>query len=238
MAGRRVAALALACGLALLGPGQAAAQSVPVAREAALPALPVPGGAKVEIIAPYMRFNGSPMQISRLETRANDLPSVEKFYREYFASKGEDGVMSDVTYEGRRLLSAMVDKRLITVEILPERSGYSVLVSSLVPLRLQAPEALAKDMPRLPGTVVLQVLESVEAVGNHITTSMRNSYSVESNAYYLRAQMLLRGWRRVRDDTIDTGKQRQIVFGKAGRQMLVDIQRIDDATLIVANDTN
>ncbi|AMM24618.1 hypothetical protein [Variovorax sp. PAMC 28711] len=229
-------ALAVACGAAVCGLGPALAQSAAPKRDASLAALPMPIGAKVEIIAPYMRFNDSPMQISRIET--DDLAAVEKFYRDYFAAKGEDGVVSDVTHEGRRLLSAIVDKRLITVEMLPERSGHSVLVSSLMPMRLQAPEKLAKDMPRLPGTVVLQVLESVEAVGSNVTTSMRNSYSVETNAYYLRAQMLLRGWRRVRDDTIDAGKQRQIVFGKAGRQMLMDIQRIDDATLIVANDTN
>lgn len=230
-----VAAMALALAMGFAGVGDVAAQSGSPLNEQPSPALPVPAGAKVEIIAPHMRFNGSPMQISRLETQ--DLPSVEKFYREFFAAKGEDGVSSDVTFEGRRLLSAMVDKRLITVEILPERGGHSVLVSSLVPLRLQAPEKLAKDMPRLPGTVVLQVMESIEPVGGNVTTSMRNSYSVETNAYYLRAQMLMRGWRRVRDDTIDTGKQRQIVFGKTGRQMLVDIQRVDDATLIVANDT-
>lgn len=231
-----LAAFGLACGIVLGAPTAAWAQSSAPLREAALPPLPAPAGAKVEIIAPHMRFNGSPMQISRIDTA--DLPSVEKFYREYFAAKGEDGVVSDVTHEGRRLLSAIVDKRLITVEILPERSGHSVLVSSLVPLRLQAPEKLAKDMPRLPGTVVLQVLESIEPVGGNTTTSMRNDYSVETNAYYLRAQLLLRGWRRMRDDTVDTGKQRQIVFGKSGRQMLLDIQRVGDATMIVANDTH
>lgn len=233
---RRALALAIAGGIAFAAPGVALSQGSVPAPEVVLPALPVPGWAKVEIIAPYMRFNGSPMQISRLVT--TDLPSVEKFYREYFARRGEGGAMSDVTFEGRRLLSGMVDKRLINVEILPEQNRYSVLVSSLVPLSLKAPEKLAKDMPKLPGTEVLQVLESVESVGGNVTTSMRNSYSVASNAYYLRAQMLLRGWQRVRDDTIQAGTQRQIVFGKTGRRMLVDIHRIDDATLIVANDTN
>lgn len=228
----RVAAVALA--LVLVSPA-AWAQSGSPARPEALPPLPLPRDQAVEQIAPYLRMNGSPMQISMMQVQ--DLAPIERFYKDYFSQRGERGVMSDVVFEGRRLLSGMVDKRLITVELLPERSGYTVLVSSMVPERVQAPEKLARGTPRMPGTDVLQVLESVEAAGGHVTTSMRNRYSVESNAYYLRAQMLLQGWHRVRDDTLDAGAHRQLGFAKPGRQMRVDLQRRDDATVIVFNET-
>lgn len=215
---------------------QAPAQQVDdAARREVLPPLPVPRGLPVELIAPHMRMNGSPMQISKLQV--SDTAQVEAFYKDYFAKRAEAGVMSDVVFQGRRLLSGLVDKRLITVELLPERGGYSVLVSSLVPERVQAPEKLAKGTPRMPGTDVLQVVESIEAVGGHTTTSMRNRFSVESNAYYLRAQMLLQGWHRVRDETLTAGSQRQMAFAKPGRQMRVDLQRTEDATLIIFNET-
>lgn len=233
-AAARARATALVLGLVLASPA-AWAQSGSSARPEVLPPLPLPREQAAEQIAPYMRMNGSPMQISMMQVQ--DLAPIERFYKDYFSQRGERGVMSDVVFEGRRLLSGMVDKRLITVELLPERSGYTVLVSSMVPERVQAPEKLARGTPRMPGTDVLQVLESVEEAGGHVTTSMRNRYSVESNAYYLRAQMLLQGWHRVRDETLHAGAHRQLGFAKSGRQMRVDLQRRDDATVIVFNET-
>lgn len=232
----RPAARLLCAALVACAHAQVPAQHMgDASRREVLAPLPVPRGLPVEPIAPNMRMNGSPMQISKLQV--SDTSLVEAFYKDYFAKRAEAGVMSDVEFQGRRLLSGLVDKRLITVELLPERSGYSVLVSSLVPERIQAPEKLAKGTPRMPGTDVLQVIESIEPVGGHTTTSMRNRFSVESNAYYLRAQMLLQGWHRVRDETMSAGSHRQMAFAKPGRQMRVDLQRSDDATLIVFNET-
>ncbi|RYZ12799.1 MAG: hypothetical protein EOO24_02115 [Comamonadaceae bacterium] len=199
--------------------------------------LPLPRDVRVEIIGDDMRFNGAPMQIVRFDTE--DEARTEAFYRDFFARHGQ-GNKSSMTGQGDgRLLAGMYQGRLITAEFQAQdgRAG-SVLLSSIELGQLMPPAQLATQWPRLPGTEVLQVIESRDGAIRNSVTSMRNSQSVEGNAAYLRAEMLRLGWTRQRDETERTQVARQLMFSKEGRDSLIDIRRLPSGeTYLIVNET-
>jgi hypothetical protein len=199
-------------------------------------ALPLPRDARTEIIGDDMRFNGASMQIVRFDTA--DAQATEGFYRDFFVRHGRAGKSVVNERNGARVLSGIQDGRLITAEFAGAAGATSVLVSSMVLAEMRNPEELAPQAPRMPGTAVLQVIESRDGPVRNTVTSMRNNQTVEGNATYLRAQMLRAGWSRQRDHTEQTQVARQLLFTRDGKESLVDIRRMDNGeTYIVMNET-
>jgi hypothetical protein len=132
----------------------------------------------------------------------------------------------------------MPDERLINVEMTPEdKSAAQVLVSSLAVLQMEIPEKLARDIPRMPGSEVLQHQDSRDGNKSNRFVILRNKQSVEGNAMYLREHYLAQGWRREKDETIRPAAHRQLGFSRENRQLMVDIQRTDrDTTTVIHNE--
>lgn len=195
--------------------------------------LPVPPEAAPEIIAQDMRFNGAPMRIVQFSTL--DADETVKFYREHFTRHAKEGKYTEKTTGRRKMIGALMpDKRLINVELTPEsKAAVHVLVSSLEVFRMEIPEKLAKDIPRMPGTKVLQHQDSRDGDKSNRFVIMENRQTVEGNAMYLREHFTGRGWQRDKDQTIRSGQHRQLSFSKEKRQTLVDIQKKPDQTTVV-----
>ena len=207
--------------------------------EAALAAgnhpLPIPQNVVPEIIAEDLRFNGSPMRIVQFQTL--DAEGVARFYRRFFKEKAQEGRFTESELEGIRVIGAMMGKELINVELKPKGKIIRVLVSSLQPERLELPEKLAKDMPKMQGTQVFQHQESRDGPKKNRMVFMTNQYSVESNTIYLREHYLRLGWTRISDHTVKTTVQRQLIFGKDNRRLHVDLQRTNPKiTTIILNE--
>jgi hypothetical protein len=196
-------------------------------------ALPIPPNAAPEIIAADMRFNGAPMEIVQFTTLDADEPL--KFYRQYFAQNAKEGKYTEKTTGRRKMIGALMpDKRLINVELTPENEAtVHVLVSSLQIFQMRHPEELAKDIPRMPGSKVVQHQDSRDGAKSNRFVIMENPQSVDGNAMYLREHFIGAGWRREKDQTISSGKHRQLSFSKENRQAMVDIQRKPDRTSMV-----
>ncbi|GHT90184.1 hypothetical protein AGMMS49545_02890 [Betaproteobacteria bacterium] len=199
---------------------------------AELVTLPVPPNVTPEIIAEDFRFNGSPMQI--VQFIALDADEVTRFYRRFFSEKARDGKYSEQKLGKTKQIGALMDKTLVNVEFMPEgKKTTRILVSSLDPDKMQAPEKLAKDIPRLPGSTVTQHQESRDGQKKNRMVFITNRHSVEGNAMYLREQYQRLGWSRLGDHTVKTSQQRQLMFGKANKHLLVDVQRMDINTTMV-----
>jgi hypothetical protein len=190
-------------------------------------ALPVPRGSAPEIIAADMRFNGAPMQIVQFTTFDPD--ETLKFYRKYFVDNAKEGKYTEKTTSQRKMIGAMMpDKRLVNVEMTPESEKTAhVLVSSLDIFKMEIPEKLARDIPRMPGSEVIQHQDSRDGPKSNRFVIMENKQSVEGNAMYLREHFIGAGWRRDKDETIKTGEHRQLGFSKENKQLLVDVQKKD-----------
>lgn len=193
---------------------------------AELVVLPVPQNVTPEIIAEDFRFNGSPMQI--VQFIALDADEVARFYRRFFSGKAREGKYTEQKLGNTKQIGAIMGKTLVNVEFMPEgKKTTRILVSSLDPEKMQPPEKLAKDIPRMPGSTVTQHQESRDGQKKNRMVFMTNRHSVEGNAMYLREQYQRLGWSRLRDYTIKTTKQRQLMFGKGKKQLLIDVQRMD-----------
>jgi len=200
-------------------------------------ALPVPPNTAPEIIADDMRFNGAPMQIIQFSTQDPD--EIVKFYRRYFEDNAKQGKYTERTTSERKMIGAMMpDKRLVNVEMTPEgEEDAYVLVSSLEVFKMEIPEKLARDIPRMPGSEVLQHQDSRDGVKSNRFVIMRNKQSVEGNAMYLREHYVRQGWQRDKDETIKPGEHRQLGFSKENRKLLVDVQRTDrETTTVIYNE--
>jgi hypothetical protein len=188
-------------------------------------ALPVPPDAAPEIIAADMRFNGAPMQIIQFITLDPDV--TLEFYRKYFGNHAREGKYTEQATQRRKMVGAMMpDKRLINVEMTPkDRAAVKVLVSSLDIFKMELPEKLARDIPRMPGSEVVQHQDSRDGTRSNRFAIMRNEHSVEGNAMYLREHYIGAGWRRDKDETVKTGEHRQLGFSRENRHVLVDVQK-------------
>ncbi|GHU11075.1 hypothetical protein FACS1894185_3690 [Betaproteobacteria bacterium] len=193
--------------------------------------MPIPPNVAPEIIADDMKFNGSPMQIVQFTTLNAD--ETSRFYRRFFTENGAERKYSEQNMRGRTFIGAMVGERLVNVELASQGKTTHVLVSSLEPKLMQAPEKLAKDIPRLPGSTVTQHQESRDGQKKNRMVFITNRHSVEGNAMYLREQYQRLGWSRLGDHTVKTSQQRQLMFGKANKHLLVDVQRMDINTTMV-----
>jgi hypothetical protein len=199
--------------------------------------LPVPPDAAPEIVADKMRFNGAPMQIVQFSTR--NVNETLKFYRKHFVERAREGKYTEKTTSRRKMIGAMMrDKRLVNVEMTPENESTAhVLVSSLEIFEMRPPQELAKDIPRMPGSTVVQHQDSRDGAKANRFVIVRNRQSVEGNAMYLREHYIRTGWRRDRDETIEVARHRQLGFSKDRRQLQVDVQQADQGmTMVIYNE--
>jgi hypothetical protein len=200
-------------------------------------ALPVPRDVAPEIIAEDMRLNGAPMQMVHFTTQDPD--ETLKFYRKHFANNAKQGKYTEKTTSQRKMIGAMMpDKRLVNVEMTPmDATTFGVLVSSLEIFKMKAPEKLARGIPRMPGTQVIQHQDSRDGSKTNRFVTTENKQSVEGNAMYLREHYIGAGWRRDKDETIRVGEHRQLVFSKNNQQVLVDVQKKDwEKTMVIYNE--
>jgi hypothetical protein len=198
--------------------------------------LPVPPDAAPEIIAQDMRFNGAPMQM--LQFTAQDAEKTLTFYRKFFVEHAKEGKYTEKSSKQRKMIGAMMqDKRLVNVEMTPKnRQTVHVLVSSLDFFQMKVPEELARDIPRVPGSKVIQHQDSRDGAKTNSFVIMQNKQSVEGNAMYLREHYIRQGWQRDKDETIKPAAHRQLMFSKGDRQLLVDVQKGRDMTTVIYNE--
>lgn len=198
--------------------------------------LPVPPEAAPEIIAHEMRFNGAPMRMVQFSTL--DEKETLNFYREHFARHAKEGKYTEKTTGRRKMIGALMpDKRLINVELTPEsKSTVHVLVSSLEVFEMRHPKELTRDIPRMPGSEVIQHQDSRDGDKTNRFVILRNRQSVDGNAMYLREHYLKAGWRRDKDETIQSGKHRLLGFSRDKRQLLVDVQKTDQGCTVMHNE--
>ncbi|MCL2459542.1 MAG: hypothetical protein FWF31_12030, partial [Desulfobulbus sp.] len=176
---------------------------------------------------------GAPMQIVQFTTQDPD--EALKFYRKHFENNAREGKYAEQATSERKMIGAMMpDKRLINVEITAmDEKTFGVLVSSLDFFKMQAPEKLARGIPRMPGSQVIQHQDSRDGVRANRFVIVENKQSVEGNAMYLREHYIRAGWRRDRDETLKTGEHRQLVFSRENQQVLVDMQKKDQTMTTV-----
>lgn len=217
----------------------ALAPSVALSQPTALPELPTPKSATWLWLAANMRMNGAPMQIREVDAPL-DAEATTEFYREWFRQNADrNGLFAENPTPVGALLGAEVDGKYVTVEILPAAPKRTVArVSAMDMKQAKRPNTLAKDVPRMMGSEVLQVQESDDGLKTNRTIILQNNHSPESNTLFYREQLIAHGWQKLRDEAIRPGVQRTLMMRKGAVDAQFHVTRDGDRTTVVATYTD
>ncbi|ADU39094.1 hypothetical protein [Variovorax paradoxus] len=203
------------------------------------PAIPSPSGAKNYWVAQYMEHNTIPMQIRGFES-AESMQEISRYYEKWFADKTGYGVSS---VGESRVLGARLGVYQVTVQLRAVPSGtVGRLVAAVIyeeggGSAEERAERVGKGFPRPPGSLVISDTLSYDEGQRNRTIMVTNGVSVETNALYLREQMIRLGWTLLQDRTVEGGERSALVFRRGAEEMVVTIARRDDAYIVVASQT-
>lgn len=155
------------------------------------PDVPVPEGARGEIVSSHMIYNGLHMRASRF-TAPMPLDQVKAFYRDQWGR-----AMADTPHRGKTLLGhATRDARhYITVELTGEGNATRAQIGVMA-LPKRAPEvaALGAGFARMPGTTVAEDIVYLDTPARVRTLSMVNRYSPLQNSNFYQRSLLSKGY--------------------------------------------
>ena len=203
------------------------------------PQVPVPGDARAFWVAEYIEQNTVPMQIRGLESRA-PMKEVSRYYEKWLAERPGYGV---TTLGAVRILGARFGDYQVTVQLRDTPEGtIGRLVSAAVyePVGdVQERSArIGRGFPRPAGSQVVSDTLSWDQGQRNRTIVVTNGVSVETNALYLREQLLRLGWTLVQDRTIEGGQRSALVFRRTNEEMAVTIVKRDQAYVVTASQTS
>lgn len=178
---RRVFATAIAMALLATAPASAGDW----------PDVPVPEGARGEIVSSHMIYNGLHMRASRF-TAPMPLDQVKAFYREQWGR-----AVADTPHRGKTLLGhATRDaKHYITVELTGEGDSTRAQIGVMaLPKHVPSPAALGAGFTRMPGTTVAEDIVYLDTPSRVRTLSMLNRYSPLQNSNFYQRSLLAQGY--------------------------------------------
>lgn len=155
------------------------------------PDVPVPEGARGEIVSSHMIYNGLHMRASRF-TAPMPLDQVKAFYREQWGR-----AVADTPHRGKTLLGhATRDARhYITVELTGEGNATRAQIGVMaLPKRAPEAAALGAGFARMPGTMVAEDIVYLDTPARVRTLSMVNRYSPLQNSNFYQRSLLSKGY--------------------------------------------
>ena len=206
------------------------------------PQVPSPPGARGYWIAQYLEQNTVPMQIRGFDTHT-PVAEVESYYRRWFADKTGFGA-SDVG--NMRLLGARVGAYQVTVQLGAKPPGTVGRVSLAAVHegdeagRMPEHERTARigsGFPRPAGSQVLSDTLSFDPGQRNRTVVLTNNVSIETNALYLREQLLRLGWSLLQDRTVVAGLRSALVFRRGVEEMVVTLAKRDGNCFVISSQT-
>jgi hypothetical protein len=209
------------------------------------PEVPSPPGASTYWIAQYLEQNTIPMQIRGFDTPMT-AAEVEDYYRKWFADKVGFGAsnIGDV-----RVLGARMGSYQVTVQLgakLPGTVGRVSLAAVYESgetgqaggkTERERIESIGRGFPRPAGSQVISDTLSFDTGQRNRTIVLMNNVSIETNALYLREQLLRLGWTLLQDRTVEAGQRSALVFRRGPEEMVVTIAKHEDAYIVISSQT-
>lgn len=205
----------------------------------AFPFVPSPPQSTTHWIAEYIERNTIPMQIKGFDTTLT-LQNVNQFYASWFKDKQQytRKILSD-----GELFGAKLGIYQVTVKTKNTQSGASGTLSSAVIHEDVASlkdrvASIGKGFPAPTGSICTSDVVSYDPGTKNRVIVFTNQQSVETNALYIREQMLKLGWTLQQDQTIKGGISSFLTLRKASSEMMITINKSSQATSIVSSQTD
>lgn len=157
------------------------------------PEVPVPEGAKGEIVSDDMVYNGLHMRASRF-TVPLPVDKVKAFYREEWGPR-----MIDTPHRGKRVLGYPTRdaKYYITVELTQSGNSTQGQIGVMeLPKKPPSADSIGAGFARMPETTVAEDIVYLDTPAHVRTLSMVNRYSPQQNSDFYARNLAPKGYVR------------------------------------------
>ncbi len=205
------------------------------------PDFPAPPRAQVEWVGQNIDVNGIKSAIRAFHTKKS-IESVVQFYRkEWKRPVGKDmpGYMESIDAAPWYVISRIEDGYLMAVQVRVkdnDKSGsWGYLSMSPLPKASKKEPKLAKSVPRIPGTYILNEMKSEDPGKDASTVLLSNQQSVRSNADYYRSHYQGQGWTTETDQSLGYDEGHSLVFKNRRNRVTIMLLKDQFYTRIVVN---
>lgn len=157
------------------------------------PEVPVPEGAKGEIVSDDMLYNGLHMRASRF-TVPLPVDKVKAFYREEWGRR-----MIDTPHRGKSVLGYPTRdaKHYITVELTQAGNSTQGQIGIMeLPKKPPPADSIGAGFARMPDTTVAEDIVYLDTPGHVRTISMVNRYTPQQNSDFYARNLAPKGYVR------------------------------------------
>ncbi len=203
------------------------------------PFIPSPPQATTYWIANYVEQNTTPMQIKGFDSTLK-IADATKFYDTWFKDKQ---LYTRKTVGDGELFGAKLGLYQVTVKLKTTQAGSSGTLSSSaihedVGSLKERLASIGKGFPAPTGSTCLSDVVSYDPGTKNRVIIFTNQQSVETNALYIREQMIKLGWTLNQDQTINGGTSSMLTLRKGSSEMMVTINKNMQETSIVSSQTD
>lgn len=215
---------------------------VPIAAFAGKPPdFPPPPKAKVEWVGQDIEVNGIRTAIRAFHTD-DSIEDVVKFYRREWKrppERDKPGFMETIDAYPWYIISRVEDGYLLTVQVQVKENdpsgawGY-LSISPLPDPKAKLPE-LAENIPKMPGSHVVNETKSKDSGKNANTVLITNDHSLPSNVTFYRNFYQGKGWTKETDQALGNNEAHSLVFKTRQNRVTMMFLKDSDNTRIVIN---
>ena len=214
---------------------------VPQVVSAGKPDFPPPPKASVEWVGQNIEVNGIKQSIRAFHTNQS-IEDVVKFYRKEWKrpiEKGKPGFMESIDAYPWYIISRIEDGYLMTVQVqvmeTDESSSWGYLSMSRLPNTSAEEPQIAKTIPKIPGSIVMQELKSDDPGKKANTVIISNTHSVRNNADFYRGHYLNKGWTMETDKRLGNEEAHSLVFKTRRNRVTIMLLEDKEYTRVVVN---
>ena len=205
------------------------------------PDFPAPPKASVEWVGKNVDVNGIKSAIRAFHTKRS-IESVVHFYRKIWkrpVGKDLPGYMESIDAAPWYVISRIEDDYLLSVQVRVkdnDQSGsWGYLSMSPLPKSSKKEPKLAKAVPRIPGTYILNEMKSKDPGKDASTVLLSNQHSVRNNADYYRSHYQSKGWTTETDQGLGYDEGHSLVFKNRRNRVTIMLLKDQFYTRIVVN---
>ena len=205
------------------------------------PDFPAPPRAQVEWVGKDIAVNGIKSAIRAFHTKKS-IESVVKFYRKEWnrpPEKDLPGYMESIDAAPWYVISRIEDGYLLTVQVRVKENDQSgswgYLSTSPLPKNSNKEPQIARGVPKIPGTYVMNEMISDDPGKEASTVLLSNQQSVRSNADFYRSHYQSKGWTTETDRSLGYDEGHSLVFKNRRNRVTIMLLKDQFYTRVVVN---
>ena len=205
------------------------------------PDFPAPPRAHVEWVGKNISVNGINSEIRAFHTKKS-IESVVQFYRKEWSRPPEKdlpGYLESIEAAPWYIISRVEDGYLLTVQVQVKQNDQSgswgYLSLSKPPNKNRKEPKLAKAVPKIPGSHIMQELLSDDPGKEASTVLISNQHSIRSNADFYRSHYQSKGWTTETDRSLGYDSAHSLVFKNRRNRVTIMLLKDKFYTRVVVN---